>query len=406
MKIKTITLFLLFNSVLSFGQVVFEKGYYVDENDRKTECFIKNRDWRNNPTAFEYKTEKSDTIKKNSILEVKEFGLYGDSRYIRTTVNIDRSATEIYRLSTQKSPLWSKEQLFLKVLLTGKASLYYYFDNETPKFFYSKTDSPIQQLIYKEYKTDDGRINTNDLFRQQLWNDIKCENTTIKSLEKLNFLQKDLVNLFKVYNTCHGDTSYISYNHFKNRDFINLRITPGINSSSLIFNNHSINERIRYDNTLSFRIGIEAEYILPFNKNKWGIVIEPTYQNYTAKKMIPKYHLLSTVNYSFIEFPIGLRYYYFLTSDLKLYLNGFYIPKSTINLVSSANFNESSNKDIVSDLCFAIGGAVEYKNVNLEVRYYSNKNLLSTYISYSTDYSRVAVILGYKFIKLKHKRQK
>jgi hypothetical protein len=405
MKNIIITLILLFNTILSFGQVVFEKGYYIDENNRRTECFIKNHDWRNNPTNFEYKTEKNDTVKNNSILLVKEFGMYGDSRYVRATVNIDRSYTEIYRMSTQKSPLWSKEQLFLKVLLAGKASLYYYFDNETAKFFYSKTDTPIQQLIYKEYKTDDGIINTNDSFRQQLWNDIKCENTTIKSLENLNFYQKDLENQFKVYNKCNGDTSFINYSHIQKRDFINFRITPGINYSSLVFNNSYLNENIKFDNNLSFRIGIEAEYILPFNKNKWGIIIEPTYQNYTTKKMIPTYNYTANVNYGFVEFPIGLRYYYFLNNYLKVYLNGFYIPGSTINLISSANFNDLSKKEIAPDQCFAIGGAVEYKNLNLEVRYYSNKNLLSSYVSYSTDYSRVAVILGYKFIKIKQKKK-
>jgi len=404
MKIRIITFLLLFKTILSFGQVVFEKGYFIDGNNRKTECFIKNYDWRNNPTDFEYKMEVSDTVKKSNILMVKEFGIYGDSRFVRATVNIDRSYTEINRMSTLKSPFWSKEQLFLKVLIAGKASLYYYFDNETPKFFYSKTDTPIQQLIYKEYLTDQG-INTNDSFRQQLWNDLKCENTTINSLEKLNFNKKDLVNFFKAYNTCHGDTSFYQLQPVQNRDFFNLRITPGINYSSMIFNNPIMNESIRYDNTLSFRIGVETEYILPFNKNKWGFIFEPTYQYYTSKKMVPNYNSLVTVNSGFVEFPIGLRYYYFLNSDLKIYLNGFYIPVYTINLISSTKFNDSSNKDVTPGQSFAIGGAVEYKNVNLEVRYYSAKNLLSSYAYYSTDYSRIAVIIGYKFLKIQTKKK-
>ena len=173
----------------------------------------------------------------------------------------------------------------------------------------------------------------------------------------------------------------------------------------MIFNYPTMNASIRYDNTLSFRIGIEAEYILPFNKNKWGFILEPTYQYYTSKKMVPNYNSLVTVNSGFVEFPIGLRYYYFLNSDLKIYLNGFYIPVYTINLISSTKFNDSSNKDITPDQSFAIGGAVEYKNVNLEVRYYSAKNLLSSYAYYSTDYSRVAVIIGYKFLKIQTKKK-
>jgi len=407
MKIKIITFVLLLNAFLISGQVVFEKGYFIDENNHKTECFIKNSDWKNNPTDFEYKTEKSDTIKKNSILLVKEFGMYGDSKFVRATVNIDRSPTEIYRLSTQKSPIWSKEQLFLKVLIAGKASLYYYFDDGSPKYFYSKTETPVQQLIHKEYLTEDGKINTNDSFRQQLWNDIKCENTSLKSFEYLNFYQKDLEKVFKAYNACHGDTSFVNYIHVQNRDFINLRITPGINYSGMTFNNtYSLPiESIKYNNTLSFRIGIEAEYILPFNKNKWGIFLEPTFQYYKTKKTISPYDSPAALDYSFLEFPIGLRYYYFLNKDLKVYLNGLYIPIFTIDFNSTVNFDNISDKEIRSGQCLAIGGAVEYKSVNLEVRYYSTKNILSSYVNYTTDYSRVAVILGYKFLKIKQKKQ-
>ena len=37
------------------AQISFEKGYYIDNSNQKVDCLIKNVDWKNNPTSFEYK---------------------------------------------------------------------------------------------------------------------------------------------------------------------------------------------------------------------------------------------------------------------------------------------------------------------------------------------------------------
>lgn len=39
----------------SYAQIIFENGYFINELNQKVECFIKNIEWRNNPTEFEYK---------------------------------------------------------------------------------------------------------------------------------------------------------------------------------------------------------------------------------------------------------------------------------------------------------------------------------------------------------------
>ena len=37
------------------AQTKFEKGYFVDNSGQRTEVLIKNLDWKNNPTEFEFK---------------------------------------------------------------------------------------------------------------------------------------------------------------------------------------------------------------------------------------------------------------------------------------------------------------------------------------------------------------
>ena len=173
---------LLLTAILSlncYSQISFEKGYFINNNEEKIQCFIKNVDWENNPKDFKYKLlEKSDP-KTASIAQIKEFGIYNYSKYIRSNVNIDRSSENVNKLSNSKRPIFQEEELFLKVLVESKASLYQYVDNNLNRFFYNKDNSNIEQLIFKSYKTTDLDKNNryrNNRYRQQLWVDLKCPN--------------------------------------------------------------------------------------------------------------------------------------------------------------------------------------------------------------------------------------
>ncbi len=57
----------------SYSQIIFENGYFIDESNNKIECLIKNVDWKNNPTEFEYKFSQNDTVHKATFKTVKEF---------------------------------------------------------------------------------------------------------------------------------------------------------------------------------------------------------------------------------------------------------------------------------------------------------------------------------------------
>src|SRR5690606_27529725 len=98
----------------------------------------------------------------------------------------------------------------------------------------------------------------------------------------------------------------------------NLNIRPRLNSSSLSISNNNF-KTINFDNELAFGIGLEAEFILPFNKNKWAIAIEPTYQNYKSEKII------ANIDYSSIEIPVSLRHYFFINKNSKIFLNASFV---------------------------------------------------------------------------------
>lgn len=140
MKKFYLTLTILIISFTLRSQIKFEKGYFIDNQNKKTECLIKNLDWKNNPTNFEYRLSESEESSKKTIDEINEFGIYGESKYIRANVKADLSSTELSSLNFSKEQNFIQVDLFLKVLVEGAGSLYYYEENAVQKFFYKTSE--------------------------------------------------------------------------------------------------------------------------------------------------------------------------------------------------------------------------------------------------------------------------
>ncbi|MEX0314438.1 MAG: tRNA modification GTPase, partial [Allomuricauda sp.] len=151
-------LFFLLTLALSFNcyaQISYEKGYFIENNGKKVECFIENVDWKNNPTEFKYKLSESSESIKVGITKVKEFSVQNYSKYIRANVKIDRSSSNINQLSSTRNPVFKEETLFLKILVEGTSNLYYYEDGNLIRYFYSKDGHHnLEQLIFKYYLKD------------------------------------------------------------------------------------------------------------------------------------------------------------------------------------------------------------------------------------------------------------
>ena len=391
-------------SVNTFSQITFEKSYFVDDSGVKTECLIKNMDWKDSPTDFKYKLSENDIPKTVSINTVKEFEIYNISKYIRSTVQIDRSSGNINNLSEDKNPLFKEEQLFLKVLVESKANLYVYEEGNLIRYFYNKENSKIDQLIYKKYKVSNHETGKNNRFRQQLWVDLKCSTIKMNSIEHLTYNKDDLIKFFEKYNNC-NNSNVINYDEKGQKDVFNLTLRPRLNNSSLsIQNNTSGYTDTDFGNNLGFGFGIEAEFILPFNKNKWAILAEPTYQNFKATKTTDAEHvsggkLISEIDYSSIEIPLSVRYYLFLNNNSKLFINASYVIdvnfNSTIKFKRADNSEFGSN-DVESGNNVALGVGYKFNDkYSLEMRYQTDREILEDYVFWSSDFKSLSIILGY-----------
>jgi hypothetical protein len=101
--------------------------------------------------------------------------------------------------------------------------------------------------------------------------------------------------------------------------------------------------------------------------------------------------------------PFGLRYYLFLDKGLKLFINGFLIAGYTLDFKHTIEieYPYAGSIDITSFTGihnYAVGTGADYKKISVEMRYYTKQNPLFANESWTSEYKRFALIIGFKIL--------
>jgi len=394
--------FVLFVSIFATAQIRFEKGFFIDNSNTKIECLIKNEDWKNNPRHFLYKLNENEDAISIRLSEVRKFEIYNSSIYVRAQVDVNTNTSTGNKLRYSEKLSLSQKDVFLKVLVDGKSNLYLYQDANTRHFYYSLDDT-IELLEYVQYINGKNQIMTNENFKSQLWNNLKCDHINMATIRSLSYDEKQLIKFMTAYNTCMNELNYTYKKEQEKRKF-HLSVRPGLNFNQANLDtpgsNQSILRDFDFDNELSIRFGVELEYVLPFNKNKWALIIEPTYQYYKTDKRVnntPNSFFenltTATIDYSSIEIPIGIRHYSYLNTNSSLFFNFSVFFDLSFN--SKIEYlNATYKSDTSTNLSFGVGYRYKSK-YSIEGRWHSKRELLNTFQFESSKYSNVAVIFGY-----------
>lgn len=397
MKKLFLLLFIAIHSIV-LAQKTYNQGYYIDNNNNKTECLIRSGAWQNNSEQFRYKLNENSSEEVKTIEEVKEFYISNEAKFKRFTVEIDQSSTLMNQLSESANPEWATETIFLKVLVEGEINLYEYQDSNIKKYFFSiGSHDNAEQLMYREYRVNNG-IRENNHYRQQLYNLMKNKINSVNRFEIISYKKNSLTKLFLEYN---GDKA----KDLSQKDFsgsLNIKITAGLVPSSLTVNNNVISYgTFDFGSKISYRVGAEIEYIMPFNKNKWGIFLNPNYYWFNGDGSSSRSDY--SIKYHNVEIPFGIRYYFYLNTDTKFYINP--IVNYTISLNSSKlEYTAINNRETILELpignerttTFAFGTGFAYKSFSIEGRFHIAKNILRNYNSWDSELKTFDIILGYK----------
>lgn len=402
----------LFITSLINAQIKFEKGYIITRNGDKQDVLIRNIDWANSPSEFIYKTDDRSIEQKGNPSNIKEFGVYGFSKYISYTGFVDTSSSDLSKLSNQFEPENKNVTAFLKEIVSGDKKLYSYQTSQNSNiYFYSDSEtSEIKPLIYKRYHPDGNQllVAINEDYIQQLRIIFDGDSKAKSLISQTRYSTNSLTKIFKTHNVQISDSNIEETLDPKNKSVkFNLQIRPGINFYSPLKTTNIIGNN-EFPSTVNFRIGLEAEIVLPINKNKWAIIFEPNYSFYTSKKITAhtenNLYNMSIDKYSFVNLPIGVRHYMYLNDKSKFFLNGqinilqFKTGKAkSIDLDYEGyifdQVNLSSNQALKS---FSFGAGYNYNNkYSIEMRYNTVNNILDKKESQKAQMSYTSVILGY-----------
>jgi len=375
------------------AQIVFEEGYYINEQGVRMEELIKNMDWKDSPTSFDFKHLETAVEQKLHIEDVLEFGILNVSRYLRTTLDVNQISNVTNKLGFEKNPQYEEETIFLKTLVDGKLGLYELSRDNEIKYFIKRKDSSAEELIYIIYQNKENSVLQNKRYRQQLWLALQSDVIDQSMVKKIAYKKKPLVNLITKYNQAAKEDYYVFENK-QQREKFNLNLRLGIRQTSLnLINSQSAIRNTDFGSQLNWSIGLEAEYILPFNRNKWSFIVEPTFQKFTGEMENVLLRTMS-IDYTSIETPIGIRHYFFLNNSTSIFLNGSGIVDFVIN--GTIDSELGSVLEISPAVNYALGVGVKVLNkFSFEVRYFSNRDLLLDKGFWTTEYKNISLNLGY-----------
>jgi hypothetical protein len=370
------------------AQIAFEKGYFINNQGTKTSCWIKNLDWNDNPTRIQYKLSENASVQTIDIENMQEFSIENISKYVRFTVDMDRSSNRLTELSSKRSPEFQKETLFLRVLVGGSATLYGYSENSLLRFFLSKNDQEPVQLVFKKFSISDSNLlRENNQFRNQLWDALKCKSLSKSTFEQLEYKLSEISQVVEEYNSCGNKTSK-NYTKKSNQGKFHMSLRAGIGLSSFKVQNSLFTTRnIDFSGT-SYRVGVEFEYVFPFAKNKWAIILEPTYRAFSSSTELTGF--TPEINYRSVEMQSGIRHYLFLPDGSKLFINAIF-AFDFASESSEIRYRDFESYELNGEYNLALGVGYKFKDkFSAELRHQFNRNLI-----WSSKYISTSVVLGY-----------
>ncbi|HEU0136990.1 MAG TPA: hypothetical protein VFQ50_06835 [Flavobacterium sp.] len=405
MKTRFLNIILLFVATSGIAQIKWQPGYFIDNTGTRTECLIYNRDWNDNPVQFEYKISEGADEAKRGLKDTREFGVNGESVYVRAEVDMDRASNKVGTYPSEKDPVFVRETFFLKVLVQGTNTLFVVNKSGLEKFFFKTPKKDITQLVYIKYrqfinftKGYEEKTKENNLFRNQLWNDVKCQQTELRKVERIKYEERDLVNHFKEVNACAGDTTISTKGFEAPRKKGNFNVKVGIGYNMF---HHTITREVARNSSdiskSSPGFGVELEYILPTNKNKWAVVLEANYNTFEGSQVLPSSTLNGAevaVKQNFLQVPVGLRHFMFVTDEAKIMLTGV-IAANFVNDAFVEYRNGSTLEPSSYVYNFGVGIGFEYKRFSIEARLYTPMSIVK---NVDSQFNKTAFTLRYRVL--------
>lgn len=423
MRIISFLLFLLGVSNITYGQTNYKNGHVVYKNSTsKISGVFKKVEWDYPPTSIYFKGDSDKRFSLIQTLDLNEFGIDNESKYVIRNVALDKSTDDDSKLTLTPDLKLEQAVLTLEVVVEGDKTLYKYENDDFERFFYSTDKVEITQLYYKKYNlivNENKEIvfkpKENTGYILQLRKDISCNsNDSEEVLPTYNL--ESLKEYFIKSNQC-GLQEAVSYISTYDKALFNLNIIGGINSSQISATSFGYNpdyDFAEYESSLSYLIGVGLEVTAPSKKT--SLILEVIYNTpYTAMAQVitipiplgttPTPEPIET-SYSYLRSSLGAKYFLFLSNKSSFYVVGNVLADIPIDsrmlvhpeIVKTGFFSSEPRlaeyKSVVANVALGVG--LKISKLSIEIKTSPKSNI--TRNDLESKFSNSLLKLNYSFL--------
>lgn len=373
-KICFILLFLLL-PISVFCQTSFTKGYVIDNEGNRIDCFLMNRRIENKGEGYTIKFDEKQQQEKINLMKYKEFGIPGKIKFVRSKIRLDVSDDRIKALKdTLNHSVIQEGDAYLQELIgSDMAALYYFFYQGKEYFFFRVEDSGITLLVHKKYKLvlmndRTTQVLLDDRYKQQLTEYLPCS----KNVKSLSYTRNSLMKYFKAYHEEKRIPTILDQN--LDKGIFSAEIAATLNEHMLSIDDGN-SELMAFERSPSFGFGAGIEYMFPFNRNKFGLYAECSYASFKSSSSPEYSDLLSEISYKAIGFPIGIVYKINISESSKIFIKAGAAPSLILDGSSFSLYRPENSYSIRKTTNLMLSAGYSYGPLSIEARAYTKRNI-------------------------------
>jgi hypothetical protein len=294
---------LFISSITALAQSNFEEALIITISGDTLTGLIDNRDWRKNPKLISYKNSEN-AVTRYSPLDIKGFYLTNTKEwYMSAVIELSKNSlkeSDVIKNINQRG--YQVDTVFLRLIVKGRVSLYYSFDENFRSHFIIEKNEILEELKIEKKKVNfpkEGIINL-EYFKAQL-NEYLSDCLSKKfSISNVRYSEESLTSLISNYNRCFATEDIYVRRTEKIKTALSLN--AGVNYSKLTINGPAYSSADRnYKPDLTPYAGMSFDVIFPRNRNSWSINNDLIYRYYSIEDLFKanQVKLLTTLRYRF-----------------------------------------------------------------------------------------------------------
>ena len=240
-------------------------------------------------------------------------------------------------------------------------------------------------------------IKENRKYTQQLYNDLKCEDLSIMESQKVLYRARPLIKYFQKYNSCKTGVVYTKKKY--KQDNFSLKFKVGMSRFSSTLNNPMLSpDPFEIEPDLSFTWGIEAQYFLPFPKDKTSKTA--AYAGYSRILYAPSRAEQSPAFpiYYGGDCSIGIRHYLLFKDHAGLYAGAAFQYNFPLNVGISFRDGSDYLRGVSSGNVAISAGYTNRGRHSIELQWQSPRDFLPSSSAWSSTFNFISIMYGYSFL--------